>query len=195
VSTDEASAAPIERLVAARGAFLAFVRGRVADPELAEDIVQDALLRAVRSLDELRDDDRIVPWFYRILRNGIVDAYRRRSVRDGRTLTLDDNVDVPDQAAEAESSALCACFRSLLPTLSPEYAEVIESDLAEEPTAAAAKRLAITPNNLKVRRHRARQALRRRLEEACRVCAEHGCLDCTCPAAPAAETGAVGPDV
>jgi RNA polymerase sigma-70 factor (ECF subfamily) len=28
--------------------------------------------------------------------------------------------------------------------------------------------------------HRARQALRRRLEESCGTCAEHACLDCSC---------------
>jgi len=43
-----------------------------------------------------------------------------------------------------------------------------------------AKELGITPNNLKVRRHRARQQLRERLEEVCRTCAKHGCLDCSC---------------
>ena len=34
-----------------------------------------------------------------------------------------------------------------------------------------------------VRLHRARKALRLRLEETCRACADHGCLDCTCKAA------------
>ena len=46
--------------------------------------------------------------------------------------------------------------------------------------AIQASDLGITPNNLKVRRHRARRALRARLEETCRICAAHGCLDCTC---------------
>jgi RNA polymerase sigma-70 factor (ECF subfamily) len=195
MAPDETAAAPIDQLVATRDRFLAFVRARVADPQLAEDIVQDALLRAVRSLDELRDDERIVPWFYRILRNGIVDAYRRRSVREGRTVSLADELDLPEEASGAASLALCECFRPLIRGLKPDYGELIESELAEEPTAAAAQRLAITPNNLKVRRHRARRALRRRLEETCRVCAEHGCLDCTCPAAPTTEARTAGSEV
>jgi hypothetical protein len=40
--------------------------------------------------------------------------------------------------------------------------------------------LPITRNNLTVRLHRARQQLRERLEASCRMCATHGCLDCTC---------------
>ena len=89
---------------------------------------------------------------------------------------------VGDPAVEPEDeTVLCECFRGLIPTLKAEYAELIEAlDLGAESPEAAARRLGITSNNLKVRRHRARQALRKRLDETCRSCAEHGCLDCTC---------------
>jgi RNA polymerase sigma-70 factor (ECF subfamily) len=90
--------------------------------------------------------------------------------------------EVPEIAAEPEDDAeLCRCFERLIPTLKTEYADLIQSvELGSESPDVAAGRLGITPNNLKVRRYRARQALRRRLEETCRTCAEHGCLDCTC---------------
>ena len=168
----------VERLLDARGQFLAYIRGRVADPELAEDILQDSLLRAVRGAASLRDDERLLPWFSRVLHNAIVDAYRRRSTEHAHVAPTE----VPDVAAEPSADAdLCRCFEGLLPTLRPEYADLIRVvDLGGEAPAAAAERLGITPNNLKVRRHRARQALRLRLEETCRTCAEHGCLDCTC---------------
>ena len=51
---------------------------------------------------------------------------------------------------------------------------------AVEDDYRVAERLDITRNNLKVRHHRARQQLRERLEETCRTCATHGCIDCTC---------------
>ena len=167
-------------LLAAREQFLAFVRSRVADPGLAEDILQDAMLRALRSLPSLRDEERLVPWFYRILRNGIVDAYRRQAVRNRHSAALPDELDLADEPSAAQTTALCECFRAILPTLRPEYAEVIERELAEESSAETAASLAITPNNLKVRRHRARRALRERLEQSCSLCAAHGCIDCTC---------------
>lgn len=167
------------QLLAARRQFVNFVRSRINEPDLAEDIVQEALLRAVAALGDLRDEDCLVPWFYRILRNAIVDAYRRRDVLARRTTPLD-GLDLPDEPADEDDATLCECFRDLIPALRPEYGEVIEADLAAEPTEALAGRLGITANNLKVRRHRARQALRSRLEETCRLCATHGCLDCTC---------------
>ena len=43
-----------------------------------------------------------------------------------------------------------------------------------------AARHGISLDNVKVRRHRARKALRERLVDTCRLCADHGCLDCTC---------------
>ena len=169
----------VEReLLESRDRFLGYVRKRVADPELAEDILQDSLLRAVRAAPDLRDEDRLLPWFYRVLQNAIVDAYRRRGVEQAHVVVAD----APEAAAEPEDDAeLCACFEPLIPTLKSEYAELIRAvELGNEPPAATAARLGITSNNLKVRRHRARQALRQKLEETCRTCADHGCLDCTC---------------
>ena len=172
-----------EALVASRDRFVAYVRARVSDPQLAEDIVQDSLLRAVRAAPELRDEERLTSWFYRVLQNAVIDAYRRRATRRSHLPTTDlAGVEelVPEPTPEMEA-ALCECFRPLVPTLKTEYGELIESlDLRGEAPEDAAARLGITPNNLKVRRHRARQALRRRLEETCRTCAAHGCLDCTC---------------
>jgi len=166
------------RLLDARAQFLGYIRKRIEDPDLAEDILQDSLLRAVRAAPELRDEERLIPWFYRVLQNAIVDAYRRRGVEQARIVATE----IPEIAAEPEHDAeLCACFERLIPTLKPEYAAVIHAaELGGESPEQVAARLGITTNNLKVRRHRARQALRRKLEETCRTCADHGCLDCTC---------------
>ena len=167
-----------ERLLGAREQFLGYIRKRIKDPDLAEDILQESLLRAVRAAPDLRDGDRLLPWFYRVLQNAIVDAYRRRGVEQAHVVVAD----APDAAAEPEDdSELCACFERLIPTLKSEYAELIQAvELGNESPVTTAERQGITPNNLKVRRHRARQALRQKLEETCRTCADHGCLDCTC---------------
>ena len=167
-----------DRLLDARDQFLGYVRKRISDPELAEDILQDSLLRAVRAAPDLRDEERLVPWFYRVLQNAIVDAYRRRGVEQAHVVVAEP----PEIAAEPEDDAeLCRCFERLIPTLKSEYADLIQAvELGSESPEAAAGRLGITANNLQVRRHRARQALRRKLEETCRTCADHGCLDCTC---------------
>ena len=160
-------------------AMTAFAQKRIGNPSLASDVVQDALLKAVQHAPELRDDDHLVAWAYRILRNTITDALRRRGVEP------DHNADLADLAVPDERAAeWCRCIEPLIDLLKPEYAEVLRDDLAGMSLDETAKRLGIDMGNLKVRRHRARAALRERLETTCRVCARHGCLDCHCAEAP-----------
>lgn len=172
---------PMEHLYESRQRFVEYVRRRVDDPELAEDIVHDSLLKALKSAPELRDDERLIPWFFRILRNAVVDEYRKRDVARRHVQQTDELPDLPDLSDEDERT-ICACFKAVLPALKPEYAELIQAlDLSEETPEAVAGRLGITTNNLKVRRHRARQALRQQLENACGTCAQGNCIgDCTC---------------
>ena len=163
-------------------AFQAFARRRLGDEQLAADAVQESLLRALKSDRQLSDEDNIVGWFYRILRNVLTDLHRRRATQTralGRYAT-ESEVAAEIRDAELEQTA-CACFRGLLPTLRPEYARVLElSDLDGQPAEAVAEQIGISKNNLKVRLHRARRQLRERLEQTCQMCATHGCLDCHC---------------
>lgn len=173
-----------EALTAGRSQYLAFVRRRISDPDLAEDILQDALLRAFRAAPDIVDSERLAAWFYRVLRNAVVDAYRRRDVQARRMERLREGHDLPDPSEDDERT-LCECLRALLPALRPEYAAVLSAvDLDERPPHEVASEMGLTTNNLNVRRHRARQALRQSLEATCRVCADHGCLDCTCGTVP-----------
>lgn len=163
-----------------RATLLGFIRSKVGDDDLAEDILQDSLLRALQAAPELQDEEKLVPWFYRILRNAITDSYRRRAASARRLEQLASEMPLEEPPTE-DYAAICACYREVLPTMKPEYAELIEAmDLSSEEPEEVAERLDITRNNLKVRHHRARQQLRERLEETCRTCATHGCIDCTC---------------
>ena len=74
---------------------------------------------------------------------------------------------------------VCGCLHKVLPTLRQEYSDVLRRvDLCEAPPRKVAVDLGITANNVRVRLHRARQALRQALLKSCQSCAEHGCLDC-----------------
>lgn len=179
-ATNETNLRSIEsQLLGELEKFTNFVRSRVGDPHLAADVVQESLLKAVKSAGQLRDEENLTAWFYRILRRSIIDMHRRHSANVAALARLERELDSPPDA-DAER-ALCACLQDLLPTLNAEYAELIRRlDLNRESTEAVATALALTPNNLRVRHHRARKQLRERLEQTCRMCAKHGCLDCTC---------------
>src|SRR5512139_2739694 len=150
------------RLLPYHEMFLAFARKRVDDPDLAADVVQDSLLKAIKSADQLRDGEKLLPWFYRVLRRTILDLYRRRKVRQRVLVEMPENLEAA--ASPEEKLNLCECLRALLPALKPEYAAVIEAvDLGEASFENAAKELGIARNNLKIRLHRARNQLRERL--------------------------------
>jgi RNA polymerase sigma-70 factor (ECF subfamily) len=164
-------------------AFQAFARRRLGDEQLAADAVQESLLRALKSDRKLAADDNAVAWFYRILRNVLTDLHRRRATQTkGLERFVTETAIAAEIAYDAElEQTACACFRALLPTLRPEYAQVLQlSDLDGEPAASVAEQVGISKNNLKVRLHRARRQLRERLEQTCQACATHGCLDCQC---------------
>jgi RNA polymerase sigma factor (sigma-70 family) len=63
-------------------AFIGFARSRTGDPELAADLVQECLMKALKADNVPEDAEGVVTWFYRVLRHAIIDAHRRRTTRD-----------------------------------------------------------------------------------------------------------------
>lgn len=178
-----ASPEVVARLVASHREFLGFLQARLSNRAVAEEILQSAFVRALEKGGSIRDAESAVAWFYRLLRNALIDHYRR-SASEGRALDRQ-ALEALLPPEEALQTAVCACMGTLLPTLKPEYAEVLRRvDLDQAPLSEVASELQITTNNATVRLHRARQALKRQLERSCGTCATHGCLDCSCDAAP-----------
>ncbi|HYE95577.1 MAG TPA: sigma-70 family RNA polymerase sigma factor [Rubricoccaceae bacterium] len=167
-------------LLPARAALLDYLRRRLPDADEAEDVLHEALLKALRAAPQLHDDDHLVPWFYTVLNNAVRDRHRREGTAQRALAAYAAEADAA--LPEEDAAVLCACLGALVPALEPGQRAVIEADLAEEPAEQTAERLGLTRNALKVRRHRARRALRDRLEATCRTCAAHGCLDCSCRA-------------
>jgi RNA polymerase sigma-70 factor (ECF subfamily) len=173
------AAARAEALAGAKARFLGFLERRLGSRADAEDVLQAALVRVLEREAPLRDEERLVPWFYQVLRNLVVDHHRRRAARAAgaaRAAALGPAVPDDDLLREA-----CACVGGVLAGLRPAHADLLRRlELAGEPPASAARALGISPGNLAVRLHRARRALRAELGRLCRTCADHGCLDCTC---------------
>jgi len=175
----------IQRLLEEESAFRKFVRRRVGEEALVDDILQQSFTRAVARAHSLHNEESVLAWFYRILRHAIADYYRTRGAearRDQAFLkesTISGNYQEPP--LDEVQTAACACLYGLLPSLRGNYAELIKRiDLDGESPAQVAKELKVSRNNLTVRLHRARQSLRVALESACGICSKHGCLNCAC---------------
>lgn len=169
------------QLVENQSEFLRFLERRLGDRALAEDILQDAFIKSIEKEESVRDDESSVAWFYRLLRNAVVDHYRRSGARN-RALELlarelQDAVEPPPEI----QGVICGCVSRLATELKPEYAEAIRRiEVDGVAVHDFAHEAGITPNNASVRAFRAREALRRKVQSTCGACAEHGCVDCTC---------------
>lgn len=172
-------------LVAERKRFHRFLASRVGDDATADDLLQESLRRALERGDTLRRNESAVAWFYRILRNAVSDHFRKTGSEKRRTEKLladmqarGDEVDFPSADWDA---AVCACFRGLLPSLKPRYAEVIHRvDLRGESKFDVGRDMKIKRGTMDVLLHRARSALRQQLETFCGACSRESCLACYC---------------
>ncbi|OJH40118.1 RNA polymerase sigma factor [Cystobacter ferrugineus] len=163
-----------------RDRFASFLASRVDSQVVVEELLQAAYVKALEKSAALRDEERAVAWFYRLLRNALTDHYRHRSA-EARALEREAREPLSVQAEPGAGSKVCACLHGVLPSLKPEYAHMVRQvDLEEQSVSEVAREAGVTPNNAMVRLHRARQALKARLQHTCGACASSGCLDCSC---------------
>jgi RNA polymerase sigma-70 factor (ECF subfamily) len=168
-------------LVEAREEMLVFLQRRLRNRDDAEEVLQRFSLRALERASQLRDIRTVRGWLGRILATTLVDHQRNLSRRRRRETAVDD-AEIESEPVDAElDAAVCNCLYRLLPTLKPEYSDIVwRADILGEPRDRLAASLGTSLNNVTVRLHRGRQALRKRLEEMCRTCPIHGFLDCHC---------------
>jgi RNA polymerase sigma-70 factor (ECF subfamily) len=181
-----ADAAVRRALLEARQDLKTFLRRRLNSNEEAEEVLQRFSVRALERASDLRDVRTVRGWLGRVLASTIVD-HQRGAIRKRRREVALEETDVENVAADADvelDAVICNCLYKLLPTLKPDYADVIwRADILGEPRDRIAASLGTTLNNVTVRIHRGRQALKKRLEEMCLTCPVHGFLDCRCDAA------------
>lgn len=166
-------------LVENHRAFLAFVERRVGSRDVAEEILQSALVKNVDKLDTIRET--AIGWFYTVLRNAIIDHRRREAATARRMERLAADAEVNEGRDDELHGVVCKCVGELASTLKPEYADALRQIEVEGVSVKDyAARVGISSNNAAVRVFRAREALRKQVVRACGTCAAHGCLDCTC---------------
>ena len=169
-------------LLAHHAQFLSFLRLRVESPETAEEILHGAYLKGMKRADTLRDRDKIIPWFYRLLRNALYDHYRRRGAE---ARALEGFAAASEQERERIERKLertvCRCVAQIVKGLKPEYADVLKkAELNDESIKDIARKEGTTPTNVSVRLHRARKQLKQKVLQTCGACAAHACVDCHC---------------
>lgn len=140
-------------------------RRLVSDPDDAIDVVQDAYLRAYRSIRKFRGDAKFSTWMHRITANCAATHLGRRQRH--RHDELDEEVNVidthpdNDPQARADASLLRTQLEGAIDELPPKLrAVVVLRDLYDFDHGEIARELGISESAAKVRLHRARRRLR-----------------------------------
>lgn len=147
------------------GDLRAFVLARVADPDAAEDILQDVCLKIHARMDTLKDEEKVRAWVYRVARNSVTDYHRAK--RPSAELG-----EVPDAATDSIQAEfeedLSGAVREMFAGLPPEHREALYLTEYEGLTQKElAERLGIGLSGAKSRVQRARTRLRALLLACC----------------------------
>lgn len=168
--------------------MLRFATLQLRDDQLAEDVVQEAMMAALDGEKQFAGRSAVKTWVFAILRNKIVDAIRQKSRTVNFSALLPEEADM-DQAFESwfktnahwlpeerpadwgdpeaalHQEQFWAVFEACLKHLPESTARVfMMREFLEFDTAEVCKELSISTSNCHVILHRARNGLRRCLE-------------------------------
>jgi RNA polymerase sigma-70 factor (ECF subfamily) len=148
----------------------AFVLRRIADPDRADDLVAEILLRVHENLPSLEDRELLPNWMFRIARNAVIDEYRRAArTRERPVATLaEEPAPAPDEDEPGVLGELVQCLRPLLAGLPAEQRRAVELvELDGLAQAEAARREGISLSGMKSRVQRGRRRLAELLDQCC----------------------------
>ncbi len=155
------------------------IRKGLSLPE-AEDLFQQAVLKALTTEAELQDQEKLQSWFMSILKNTLLDYFRSQSLHDQKTKAYQIEADLLNEAPEIEES-FCACVKGFLKDI-PENDRVLlqEHFFEGKSFAKLSQQSGSSESNLRVKSLRAREKLKGMFKACCNVRRFQDLADCGC---------------
>lgn len=136
-----------------------YVLKRVKDRTVADDIVQDVLVKFHTRMGQLKNSEKLMAWVYQIARNTIIDHFRKKRTIDPALMDW-------ESATNSLNDCVAHCLQKLTQTLPQKYREAFQlSEIESISQRELAQRLGISYSGAKSRVQRARHLLRRKIEE------------------------------
>jgi RNA polymerase sigma-70 factor (ECF subfamily) len=164
--------------------ILRYLERLTGDKEEARDLVQDVFLKVDQGLTKFEGRSSLSTWIYRIATNVSNDRFRSASFQKGKKQTLTDEFieenkeDKNAWTGERETSAeqqlekkeMSSCINKYIYDLNEDYQKVLVlSDYEGLKNKEIASILGITLDTVKIRIHRGRVQLKKRMEKGCDV--------------------------
>ncbi len=150
--------------------------------EDAEEVTQDTLFKVFENFEQLREPERVRAWVFRIARNACYMKRRKSVFAPTQELSIDDflphaegdgghmKLEIADWSALPDDQVLRAELREVIQQAIQELPEMYRAvillrDIEELTTEEAAQVLDVSQEVIKTRLHRARLAVREKLDE------------------------------
>ena len=147
--------------------LLFFIRRRISDPSLADDILQEVFIKAYSKYEHLDDFEKAKAWLYQICRNAIIDHYRQSTFHE--SVELDGHANHL-QSPNENSFEVSSCVLPKIFTLPENYKEVIYlSEIKGMTQKQVAEKLNLSYTASKSRVQRGRKLLKEALKQCCQV--------------------------
>ena len=144
-----------------------FIRRRVADDHVADDLLQETFVRVHRNIGTLQEADRLVAWVYRITRNVIHDHHRKAA---NSTVALVDFDPADDGDAHPVQGRCGGCdwLNEMIRSLPEGYREAVQfAEVEGLSQQEVADRLGLSLSGAKSRIQRGRVMLKDALDRCC----------------------------
>jgi RNA polymerase sigma-70 factor (ECF subfamily) len=166
----------VRRLTADRPRHLRFLRNRLPSLEDAEDALQDTTLKLMRHAESFKRADSPDAWIKVALRNTVIDRYRHSASQKRLAESLKIEPAASAEADEPDTVTTIACLKAAVPGLKAKYSGLLQQVYFQGTSLnQVARREQITVNNVAVRLHRARNALRQKMQHQCQTCPLQEC--------------------
>ena len=145
-----------------------YVRSKVSDRQLTDDLVQEIFIKIHDHMDKLNDTDRIDGWIFRISKNKVIDYYRTQ--RDFQQISKWDNIPNPavSESNDKLMHELANDTRQFIRQLPDTYRRVIElTELEGKTNKEAAELLGLSLPAVKSRVLRGRKKLKEMFLQCC----------------------------
>ncbi len=142
-----------------------FLRQRVSDAQVAEDLLQETFVRIHKRLGDIDDMQRITPWVFQIARNLVVDHYRSKS---RAAAAMADDLEANTHEEENLNELVAGWLPQMISQLPGAYREAVELyELKGTPQQEIADQLGISLSGAKSRVQRGRAKLKSFLLDCC----------------------------
>ena len=150
-----------------------FIRKRVSDEMVAEDLLQEVFLKIHQNGDALQDVKKLESWIYQITRNAIIDFYR--SARTMSSLDTPEVLDLPEELPDDDIvSELLPCIQAMVKNLPEQDRQaIILTEYQGLTQKEFGERVGLSFSGAKSRVQRAREKLKQQLLACCHFELDH----------------------